>query len=428
MSKSSDVPGAGEAISVGRAKLFVFGIIFLNSIGVGLLIPVVPRLVQDLTGLGPESASFENGLLLSVYAATAFLLSPFLGRLSDRFGRKPVLLLATLGTLLDYALCAVAHSFAILLIARVAAGAFGASSSVANAALADITPVESRSRTFGHSSAVFGLGLIFGPMLGGVLMDFGIRVPFIAACVLAVFEFGFGLIWFSETLHAKSQRRLSLADINPISWIRRLGKLPLSVPLLIGITLFQLGGTTANSVLVLFTQAKFGWDGAQIGVLMTTLACTSIAIRYSGVRAAICIFGEANSIVVGFGIFAIGLFALAYVNAGWELYAALIFGQCGTIAQPIIFGLLSGSVPSEAQGEVQGAISGVLSLTSMIAPLIGGMAYGRIDMHGTIFGGVLVFMLSALLVMLGVLAAAWGVRMQARGYTSASASVAGVNE
>jgi MFS transporter, DHA1 family, tetracycline resistance protein len=397
-----------------NAKIFVLGTIFLNALGVGLLIPVVPRLVQSLTGHGPEAASLEIGVLLSVFSATAFLFSPLLGRLSDRFGRRPVLLLSTVGTMIDYALCAVAPSYAILLLARIVAGAFGGSTSVASAALVDITPPDQRSRAFGLSSAVMGMGLILGPVLGGSLMGLGLRVPLIAACALAFVELIFGLLWFPETLETKSQRAITLSDLNPLSSIRRLGSLPMSTHILIAVTFYMLGGTIANSVLVIFAQAKMGWDGIQVGVLMTTLACTSVAIRYGGVRAALRLFGENGSLVVGFCLFGAGLLALGYVNSGVELYIALIIGQCGNISQPIAMGLLSKSIPPGMQGEAQGAISSVLSLTMMGAPLIGAFAFGQVGIHRNILGGEFVFVLSGLIVLVGFIPIAWGYLARSR--------------
>lgn len=400
--------------SAGKIKAFILGAILLNSLGAGLLIPVVPRLVQALTGRGPESASFENGLLMSAFALTTFLFSPLLGRLSDRFGRRPVLLLATAGTVLDYALCAVAHWFPLLLVARLIAGMFGASSSVANAALADVTPPDERSRTFGLSSAVFGLGLILGPIIGGSVMTFGLSVPFIVACALAACEFAFGLFWFPETLAQKSAQPISLADVNPLVSLKRLKALPLSASLLLGVTLFQVGGTAANSVLLLFAQAKFGWSGLQVGALMTTLACTSVLIRSGGVRIALAWFGEKGAVAVGFGLFAGGLLAIGFVNVGWALYAAMIFTQLGTIAQPVVMGLLSRPIPSDMQGQAQGAISSVFALTSMAAPMIGALAYGNLGAQGAILGGEWVFVLCSASVLLGLCTVVWGFVAQGR--------------
>lgn len=391
-----------------KAKVFVLGTIFLNALGVGLLIPVVPRLVQSLTGQGPEAASLEIGALLSVFSATAFFFSPLIGRLSDRFGRRPVLLLSTVGTMIDYALCAVAPSYSVLLLARIVAGAFGGSTSVASAALADITPPDQRSRAFGLSSAVTGMGLIMGPALGGSLMELGLRTPFFLACGLALIEFLFGLIWFPETLKEKSQRKLSVSDLNPLLSIGRLGSLPMATHILIAVTLYMLGGTIANSVLVLFAQAKMGWDGIHVGALMTTLACTSVAIRYVGVRTALKLFGENGSLIVGFCLFSGGLLALGYVDSALALYIALIIGQCGNISQPVSMGLLSRSIPPDRQGEAQGAITSVFSLTTMIAPLVGAFVFGDIGIHRKLFGGEFVFVLSGLIVFLGFIPLAWG--------------------
>jgi DHA1 family tetracycline resistance protein-like MFS transporter len=391
-----------------KAKVFVLGTIFLNALGVGLLIPVVPRLVQSLTGYGPEASSLEVGVLLSVFSATTFFLSPLIGRLSDRFGRRPVLLLSTVGTMIDYALCAIAPTYTILLVARIVAGAFGGSTSVASAALADITPPDQRSRTFGLSSAITGMGMIAGPALGGSLMELGIRTPFYVACALALGELLFGLFWFPETLKSKSQRALTLSDLNPLSSIGRLGSLPMATHILIAVTLYMLGGTIANSVLVLFVQSKMGWNGVQVGILMTTLACTSVAIRYGGVRAALKVFGENGAMLAGFCLFSGGLLALGYVDTGLGIYLALIVGQSGNISQPISMGMLSRSIPPEMQGEAQGAILSVFSLTNMAAPLVGAFAFGDIGIHQKLFGGEFVFVLSGLIVALAFLPLGWG--------------------
>jgi MFS transporter, DHA1 family, tetracycline resistance protein len=401
------------SISQSRAKFFVLGAVFLNSLGVGLLVPILPRLIEELTGRGPESASVANGILLFAYAGMTFLLSPLLGRLSDRLGRKPVLLLATAGSFLDYALCTVTNSFAVLLIARMLAGSFGASTSVANAALADLTPPQDRARAFGLSSAIMGVGLIAGPILGGSLMAFGSRAPFIAACVLAGCELIFGLLFFPETLPTKSQRLLTAHDVNPFAFLRRLRSLPLSGYLLAGAVLFQLGGATSQSVLVLFAEARFGWDAVQVGLLMTTLACTSVVIRWAGVRIAMKLLGENAAIILGLGVFCAGTLALAFVNTGWQLYAALILGQCGTIAAPVMLGVLSRSVPADAQGETMGTIAGVLSVAAMVAPLVGAATFGTALGQACALCGELVFVVSALLLLLAALTAAAGLQAPA---------------
>jgi len=397
-----------------NAKAFVLGMVFLNALGTGLLIPVLPRLVQELTGRDPEAASLENGLLLAAYAVMAFLLSPFLGSLADRWGRRPILLLAALGTLLDYALCAWANSFGVLLLARMLAGAFGASTSVANAALVDLTPSEHRARIFGLSSAVMGLGLILGPVIGGIFMTFGLRMPFIAACVLAACEFCFGLFWFPETLRTPSRRPLSIADANPLTSIQRLRALPFSNSLLVGLVFFQLGGSITQSVLVLFAQARFAWSGLQVGVLMTTLACTSVVIRYGGVRFALAVLGEYMSVVVGLVVFAIGTLALAFVETGWQLYAALIFGQCGTVAAPVILGLLSRGVAPQMQGEAMGAISSLAAVAVMVAPLLGALAFGGFGGAAVGHDGKWVFLLSGVILLTAASAVAWGGAARAR--------------
>jgi MFS transporter, DHA1 family, tetracycline resistance protein len=392
------------------AVIFVIGAVFLNSLGVGMLTPVLPRLLEELTGRGPESASLANGVLLFAYAGMSFLLSPFLGRLSDRLGRKPVLLLAIAGSLIDYALCAAANSFVVLLIARIFAGSFGASVSVANAALSDLTPPQERGRAFGVSSAVMGLGLIAGPVVSGSLMAWGTRAPFIAASALAGCELAFGLLCFPETVPAKSQQSLAARDVNPFSWLQRIRRLPLPRYLLLGTALFQLGGSITQSVLVLFAQAKFGWDVLQVGLLMTTLACTSVVIRWVGVRAAMALLGETTSIILGLCVFSLGTLALAFVNTGWELYAALIFGQCGTIAAPVMLGVLSRVMPAGARGESMGTVSSVMSVAVMVAPLVGAATFGDDPVQAGVFGGELVFVISALLLLLAVLATSAGLK------------------
>lgn len=396
------------ATPIRTANVFVLGILFLNSLGAGVLIPVLPALVEQLTGREPEAAGLVNGLLLSVYAGATFLFSPLLGRLSDRLGRRPVLLLAAMGAMLDYALCALASTFAVLLVARALAGVFGASTTVANAALADITPAEDRGASFGRSSAVTGVGLICGPLIGGALMEWGLRLPFIAACVLAACELGFGLVFFPETLREMSPRRIGLIDVNPLAAVRRFRELPVPAPLLLALILFQLAGSAGQAVLVLFVQARLGWNGVQVGLLMTTLACTSIIVRFLGVRAALALLGEAGAILVGLCFSAAGTLALAYVTTGWQLYAAVIFGQMGTLAAPVMFGLLSRAVPAQMQGEALGTVTSTLAVAVMIAPLLGAVAFGRSGIQAMIHGGEPVFVLCALLLLAAVAAVAWG--------------------
>ena len=242
------------------SKAFILATIVIDMLGVGLAWPILPKLIEELSPGGISEAALIYGLIATVYALAQFLFSPLLGLLSDAYGRKPVLVLAQGGLAIDYLVMAFAPNLWWLAAARLAAGFLGATMTTANAYMADITEPAERSRNFGYIGAAFGIGFIIGPLLGGVLGDIDLRLPFYLAAALAFANFLFGWLIVPESLPAAKRRPLVLADANPVRALRRLVRFPVLYPLLIALFITNIAQRGLEAIWVLYTEFRFGWD------------------------------------------------------------------------------------------------------------------------------------------------------------------------
>lgn len=350
--------------------------ILLDAMGFGLVAPVLPHLVAALDGRGPAAASHAFGAIQAAYAGAMFLCAPLVGRLSDRFGRRPVLLLALAGAALDHLVAAVAGSLSLLFAARLIAGAFGASAAAASAYIADTTSADERGKAFAFAGAAFAIGFVSGPALGGLLGDFGPRVPFLAAAGLTALNLAYALFVLPESLAPERRKPLDLGALNPLAGLIGWRRSRLIGGLLAAIFLYMLAQSALQATYVLYMDLRLGWGprdvGASLGVLgvMAILAQVLLAprlIRARGPRAAL----------LG-GLLATSLFCLvlSQVTAGWQVYAALLLVPFAMIAGPAAQALLSGGAEDGRQGLLQGTISSVTGLAAFFGPPLGASIFG----------------------------------------------------
>ncbi|MHA7129874.1 TCR/Tet family MFS transporter [Algoriphagus namhaensis] len=354
-----------------RALLFIFITILVDVIGLGVIIPVVPSLIEELTGEGLSEASRYGGWLIFSFAATQFLFSPVMGGLSDRFGRRPVLLLSLLGLGIDYVFHAVAPSLFWLFVGRVIAGVFGASFTTATAYIADISTPEKRSQNFGLIGAAFGLGFIIGPVIGGIAgSEFGPRAPFLVAAGLSLLNVLYGYFVLPESLPADQRRSFNWKRANPIGSLLHLRKYPVVSGLVVSLVLIYLAGHAVQSNWAYYTMFKFDWDEAMVGYSLGVVGVLVALVQGGLIRVAIPKLGQARSVYIGLALNAIGLFCFGLADLGWMMLVFLIPYCLGGISGPALQGIISAQVPPNEQGELQGALTSLVSVTAIIGPVI----------------------------------------------------------
>ncbi|HEY6166788.1 MAG TPA: TCR/Tet family MFS transporter [Verrucomicrobiae bacterium] len=376
------------------ALMFIFVTFFLDVLGIGLIIPVLPRLVEQLVGGDTSHAARAVGVLGAVYSLMQFLFSPALGSLSDRFGRRPVILGSLFGSGLDYLLLWWAPSLSWLFLGRVISGITGANVSAATAYIADISPPEKRAANFGVIGAAFGLGFVAGPALGGLLGSADVRLPFLVAAGMTLLNWLYGFFVLPESLAPENRRSFSWAGSNPVSSFVGLGRWPVVRGLAESFFLFNVAQFALHSVWVLYTSYRYGWSSTQVGLSLAVVGVTAAVIQGGLARRIIPALGEARSMRVGFLISGVTMLGYGLATRGWMIYALLVFGSLGFIAGPAVQGLISCHVPANEQGGVQGALASLRSVAGIIAPLLGTGLFGYFISPGawTVLPGASFFM------------------------------------
>jgi MFS transporter, DHA1 family, tetracycline resistance protein len=355
---------------------FIFVTLLIDIIGIGLIIPILPKLIEQFAGGDPSSASLTFGLLGALYALMQFIFAPVLGSLSDRYGRRPVILISLLGLGLDYILLATAQSLPLFFIGRTIAGITGASITAASAYIADVSPPEKRAQNFGLIGAAFGLGFILGPALGGLLGGVGLRVPFMVAAGLTLLNFLYGLFVLPESLKPENRRAFSWSRANPVGSLLSLGRYPVVLSLAGSIFLNNLAQNGLQSIWVLYTGYRYGWTVTQTGISLAVVGLTAAIVQGGLVRVLIPKLGEKRSIIIGQAISAVAFLLYGLAPEGWMLYVILTFGSLGGIGGPATQGMISRGVADNEQGAVQGSLSSLTSLTGILGPLIATAAFG----------------------------------------------------
>jgi DHA1 family tetracycline resistance protein-like MFS transporter len=349
---------------------FIFATLFIDIMGLAIIIPVIPKLIEKLIHGNVSDASWYGGWLTAAYAIMQFLCAPIIGNLSDRFGRRPVLLCSLLGFAIDYAFSAFAPTIAWLFVGRIIAGITGASYTTANAYIADISEPEKRAANFGLVGVAFGLGFIIGPALGGLLGKYDIHYPFIAAAGLALLNAIYGYFILPESLSVEHRRPFQLKRANPVGTLIQLKKYQSVIGLAASLFLIYIAGQAVQSVWTYYTMQKFNWSEGTVGFSLAFVGVLTAAVQGGLIRVIIPKIGNERSIWIGLLFYAAGLILFAFATKGWMMFAFLIPYCLGGIAGPAIQGYISSSVPPNAQGEVQGGLTSLMSLSAIIGPLL----------------------------------------------------------
>ncbi len=347
---------------------FIFATLLIDVTGLGIIIPVFPKLIQQLTGASLSVASEYGGWLLFAFAIMQFIFSPILGNLSDQYGRRPILLLSLIGFAIDYLLLAFAPNLFWLFIGRLIAGVMGASITTATAYIADISTPEKRAQNFGMVGAAFGLGFIIGPVVGGLLGQFGANVPFLVAAALTFLNFLYGYFILPESLELENRRKFEWSRANPFSAIIRLRRFPIIGGLVISLVLIYIASHAVQSTWSFFTMEQFKWDEAAVGYSLGFVGILVAVVQGGLIRVINPRLGAKRSVYFGLILYAIGLTFFGLASASWMMYAALVPYCLGGICGPSLQGIMSSQVPANEQGELQGALTSLVSLTSIVGP------------------------------------------------------------
>jgi DHA1 family tetracycline resistance protein-like MFS transporter len=353
-----------------KQLIFIFITILIDVIGLGIIIPVIPKLIQELSGQGLSEASRYGGWLMFSYAIMQFLFSPILGGLSDKFGRRPVLLISLFGLGIDYIFMAWAPSMSWLFLGRIIAGISGASFTTATAYIADISEPEKRAQNFGLVGAAFGLGFIIGPVVGGISAQWGARIPFIAASVLTLMNFLYGYFFIPESLDSNNRRNFEWKRANPVSSLLNLKRYPAVSSLAACLMLIYIASHAVQSNWSYYTMLKFSWNEAMVGYSLGFVGVLVSLVQGGLIRIVIPKIGQIKSIYAGLAFYAIGLLLFAFASSSWMMYAFLIPYCLGGLAGPALQGYISNHVPANEQGELQGALTSLISVTSIIGPVL----------------------------------------------------------
>jgi DHA1 family tetracycline resistance protein-like MFS transporter len=350
---------------------FVLVTVLLDTLGVGLVIPVAPRLIGSFLGNDIGAASHYFGLLLALYSVMQFVFAPVLGGLSDRFGRRAVILTSLLGAAASYLTSALAPALGWLFLGRTVAGITGASFSAAGAYVADITPPEKRAQGFGLVGAAFGLGFILGPALGGLLGGFGLRVPYFVAAGLNFANLLYGLFVLPESLSAENRRPFSLERANPIGSLRALGRHRVVLDLTGTMMCAFLSQMILQGVWALYNQARFGWNLRSVGLSLMVVGLGTAVVQGVLVRAIIPRLGERRMLILGLALSVVGHLGFALSTQGWMMYAVLVPFTLGGLAGPATQAIITSAVGPKEQGELQGSLNSLSGVAAIIGPLLG---------------------------------------------------------
>lgn len=350
---------------------FIFITLLIDVTGFGVIIPVMPKLIEQLLGINDISkVSQYGGWLTFAYAFMQFLFAPVLGNLSDKYGRRPVLLFSLFGFGIDYIFLAFAPSIIWLFVGRLIAGVTGASFTTASAYIADISTPENRAQNFGMIGAAFGLGFIIGPLIGGLLGELGPRVPFIVAACLALTNWLYGYFVLPESLDKEHRRPFNWKRANPLGSLLQLRKYPAVGGLVGSFVLVYLGAHAVQTNWSYFNIEKFHWSPKMIGLSLGAVGLLVGLVQGGLVRVINPRIGNERSVYIGLGLYALGLLLFAFASQTWMMFVFLIPYCLGGIAGPALQSIISGHVPPSEQGELQGALTSLMSATSIVGPLI----------------------------------------------------------
>ena len=351
--------------------MFIFITVLIDILAFGLTIPVLPQLVEEFVGGDTRTAAWWVGIFGTVFAAIQFFSAPIQGALSDRFGRRPVILLSCLGLGLDFILMALAPSLMWLFVARVISAITSASFTTANAYIADVTPVEIRAGAFGMVGVAFGVGFIIGPMLGGWLGHFDLRYPFWGAAILALLNFCYGLFVLPESLPPERRsKRFEWKQAHPIGAMKLIGQYPQLLGLAAILLLSNLAHYAYPSVFVLYADYRYGWGPMSVGQVLAVVGVCSALVQGLLVRRIVPKFGETNTLILGLFAGTLGFAAYGAAPVGWLFLCAIPVMSLWGLAGPSAQALVTREVGPEVQGRIQGAMASLTSLAGILGPTL----------------------------------------------------------
>lgn len=357
------------------AVVFVFITIVIDVLAMGIIIPVMPHLVLEFEGGNDASAAAIYGVFGLVFAAAQFFFSPILGALSDRFGRRPVLLISVFGHGLDFILMALAPSLWWLFIGRVISGITAASFSTANAYIADITPPEKRAQSFGIVGAAFGLGFVIGPAIGGIAGEFDARLPFWIAAGLCLVNAAYGYFVLPESLPPERRTSIQWRKANPIGSLGFLLQHGEVVWLALVSVIYNTAFWVIPTTSVLNTGYRFGWTAGDVGIMLAVIGVCNIIVQTLLIRPAVRIFGEPLALRIGLCAAIAGMFIYGLAPVGWVFLIGIVFQSLGGLMGPSLQALMTRRVSASEQGKLQGALSSAIGIAGMIGPLLFSQIY-----------------------------------------------------
>ena len=385
------------------AVLFIMLTVMIDAMGIGLMIPVMPDLIREVDGGSLAEAALWGGILSTIFAVMQFLFGPAIGGLSDRFGRRPVLLITTAVMAADYVVMALAGSIWLLVLGRIIGGVTAATQSTAYAYMADISAPEKRAANFGLVGASFGAGFVLGPIAGGLLAEYGTRAPFWAAAVLTAGNTLLGWLVLRETVTDATRRAFDWRRANPFSALRALGKLPGVRQLLVVYFLYNVAFAVYPSVWPYFGQERFAWTPAMIGLSLALFGSVMALVQAGLIRVALAWLGERGTVIAGH-VFAIaGYLSLAVISAGWVALMLTPLAALGGAISPALQGIMSQRVADNAQGELQGALTSVTSFAMILSPIVMTSTFARVtDDDAAVYMPGAPFLLAMVLSILGL--------------------------
>lgn len=352
------------------ALFFIFLTVVIDTIGLGIIIPVIPGLIRELIDGDLSDASRYGGWLMFSYAFTQFIFASVLGNLSDKYGRRPVLLISLLGFCINYTLMGFATSILWLFIGRLIAGITGASHTVAAAYIADVSTPDKKAQNFGLLGAAFGLGFIIGPVIGGVLGQYGTRIPFFAAGVLSLLNLLYGYFVVPESLKAEDRREFFWRNANPIGTFNYIRNFPQIHVLAICIFLINLAAHAIQSTWSYYTMEAFDWNERTVGLSLGFIGALAAIVQAGLIRIIIPKIGLPKAVLIGLIFYSISMLAMGLSANTSSMFASSALYALAGIAGPAIQGLISNLTPNNEQGRIQGGIASIISLTAIIGPLM----------------------------------------------------------
>jgi MFS transporter, DHA1 family, tetracycline resistance protein len=357
-----------------KAIFFILVTVLIDVIGIGIIIPIMPSLYQELTGGTVSEASQYSAYLVFIYALMQFIFSPIIGGLSDQYGRRPVLLMSLFGFGLDFVFLALAPSVGWLFVGRIISGIAGASFTTANAYIADITEPDKRAQSFGMIGAAFGLGFIIGPSLGGILGEYGTRIPFWVSAGLAILNWLYGYFILPESLLPENRRKFDIKRANPIGSLLNLKKYPYVLALVLSLFLVNVSNFATQGTWSFYGIEKFAWSKLEVGLSLGFVGLMVAIVQGGLIRVIIPKLGQEKSLFLGLAINALGLAAFAFASSSWMMYAIMVPFAVGGLAGPAFQGIISNQVGKNEQGELQGGLTSLMSIAAIIGqPLMLGL-------------------------------------------------------